>query len=165
MCIRVIKVLEFLLLLCCAQGKTLSKQELIEALWPNIVVGPDSLANCMTRLRKALNDDAKNPQFIETIQRKGYRWLKPVKLSESSLSWINQWPFKSKHYAILLVFFLSIALSFPSLLSKSDQEDFLFPDLSIKKLPDGGYEIEAGIEGKLTEEKKAAMLKLCLIHT
>jgi DNA-binding winged helix-turn-helix (wHTH) protein len=114
----------------------------------------------MARLRKALNDDAKNPQLIETIQRKGYRWLKPVKLAETSLLMSKKWPLKSKYFTVLfIVFFLTMALSIPSLLNKNDQEEFLFPDLSIKKLPGGGYEIEAGIEGKLTEDKKAAMLK------
>ena len=42
------KVLELLIILCAANGKTVSKQELIDTLWADTVVGPDSLANTMT---------------------------------------------------------------------------------------------------------------------
>ena len=42
------KVLELLIILCAANGKTLSKQTLIDKLWANTIVGPDSLANTMT---------------------------------------------------------------------------------------------------------------------
>jgi len=154
------KILELLVLLCSAQGETLTKKELIDALWPDTVVGPDSLANSMARLRKALGDDAKNPQFIETIQRKGYRWLQPAEISEASSTWLQQWPNKSKSITLLsIIIVISLMLFFPSFIENDEPEEFLFPDISIKKLADGGYEIEAGIEGELTEEKKAAMLK------
>ncbi len=154
------KVLELLVLLCEAQGETLTKQQLIEALWPDTIVGPDSLANSMTRLRKALGDDVKKPTFIQTVQRKGYRWLPPVILSTPSPSWLQKSSLKSRYTALIsFVIFLSIVIFSPSFIDKDEPEEFFFPDLSIKKLADGGYEIQAGIEGKLTEEKKAAMLK------
>lgn len=146
------KVLELLVILCAANGKTLSKQALIDALWPDTVVGPDSLANTMTRLRKILNDDAKNPQFIKTVQRKGYLWLPSVVLIK-----------KTKHNINIKYLIMTASLLIASVLlyyiAQPEPEKFMFPDLSIKKLEDGGYEIEAGIEGELTEEKKAAMLK------
>ncbi|KTF15187.1 hypothetical protein [Pseudoalteromonas sp. H105] len=37
--------------------------------------------------------------------------------------------------------------------------EFLFPELSITQLPAGGYEVDVAIEGELTEERKAAVLK------
>ena len=151
------KVLELLVLLCSAKGETLSKQELISALWPDTVVGPDSLANSMARLRKALGDDAREPKYIQTVQRKGYRWLQPVNLLHKNSV------FQLKHiYAgiLLSVVIGSLAIILlPSLIEQKEPEKFPFPDLAIKKLPDGGYEIKAGIEGKLTKEKKTAMLK------
>lgn len=155
------KVMELLILLCCAQGETLTKQALITALWPDTIVGPDSLANSMARLRKALGDDAKNPKFIQTIQRKGYRWLQPIVLSNPLFNEPAKVSLKSKYFSLLLLVCICIAATifFTSFLSKDEPESFLFPDLSIKKLADGGYEIQAGIEGELTEEKKAAMLK------
>lgn len=145
------KVLELLVILCAAKGKTLSKQALIDSLWPDTIVGPDSLANIMARLRKILNDDAKSPVFIKTIQRKGYVWLPaiaPIKVENKS---------SNIKYLVLAtgVFLVAIFLFFNT---RPAPEKFPFPDLSIQKLPDGGYEIQVGIEGELTEEKKAAML-------
>lgn len=148
------KVLELLIILCAARGKTLSKQELIDKLWANTVVGPDSLANTMTRLRKALKDDPKNPKFIKTVQRKGYVWLPNVepisKENESS---------NRKKLALTASFILIAILFYFFTLPTEEPKKFPFPDLSIQRLEEGGYEIEVGIEGKLTEEKKVAMLK------
>ena len=151
------KVLELLVLLCSAKGETLNKQELISALWPDTVVGPDSLANSMARLRKALGDDAREPKYIQTVQRKGYRWLQPVNLLQKS----STFQFKYINAGILLSVVIGglVIMLLPSFIEQKKPEEFLFPDLSIKKLSDGGYEIQAGIEGKLTKEKKAVMLK------
>ncbi|WP_448566118.1 winged helix-turn-helix domain-containing protein [Thalassotalea ganghwensis] len=149
------KVLELLILLCSADGETLSKEVLFSSLWPDTVVGPDSLANTMAKLRKALGDDAKNPIYIQTVQRKGYRWLQPVRLiPNKGIPELK----KSTVVAALITFALLMVLAI-AFNQEKKEDNFLFPDLSIKKLPDGGYEIQAGIEGKLTEEKKAALLK------
>ena len=147
------KVLELLIILCAANGKTLSKQTLIDKLWANTIVGPDSLANTMTRLRKILKDDPKNPIFIKTVQRKGYLWIPSV----LSVKVVNQ-PFsiKKKYFIVAgLIMGASVFFMFPQ---KPKPVPFPFPDLSIQKLAEGGYEIQVGIEGELTEEKKAAML-------
>lgn len=146
------KVLELLIILCAADGKTLSKQELTDMLWPDTVVGPDSLANTMTRLRKILKDDAKNPVFIKTVQRKGYLWLPNVEHVEKKSKIFN----RQYLLAAASICALTIWLYF---LVKPKAEKFPFPDLSIQKLQDGGFEIQVGIEGELTEEKKAAMLE------
>lgn len=147
------KVLELLIILCAANGKTLSKQELIETLWTDTIVGPDSLANTMTRLRKILKDDAKNPQFIKTVQRKGYLWIPSV----LNLKVVNQSISIKKIYLLAGVLIMG-ALLFVMFQPKPKPKPFPFPDLSIQKLAEGGYEIEVGIEGELTEEKEAAML-------
>ncbi|WP_371373201.1 transcriptional regulator [Thalassotalea aquiviva] len=147
------KVLELLILLCSANGETLSKDKLCSSLWPNTVVGPDSLANTMAKLRKALADDAKQPNYIQTVQRKGYRWLQPVTLIA------NKRNATSKKAVLLAALASSSLLATAAFFKQKEEHKFPFPDLSIKKLADGGYEIQAGIEGKLTEEKKAALLK------
>jgi len=155
------KVLELLVLLCSAQEETLSKHALNSALWPDTVVGPDSLANSMARLRKVLGDDAKNPKFIQTVQRKGYRWLQPVTITKSTSFSFANLPVRSKYAAILFSVLVSViaVILLSYFLAKNEPKEFLFPDLAIKKLANGGYEIQAGVEGKLTEEKKTAMLK------
>lgn len=151
------KVIELLVLLCSVEGETLSKQSIIESLWPDTIVGPDSLSNSMARLRKALGDDAKNPKYVQTIQRKGYRWLQPVNLIHNKPKSLLK--NRKSIYSALIALSCFIAIVVTTHLKEEERETFPFPDLSIKKLPDGGYEIQAGIEGKLTEEKKAILLK------
>ena len=41
-------------------------------------VGDDALTSCIQELRRALGDEARQPRFIETQHRRGYRWIVPV---------------------------------------------------------------------------------------
>jgi adenylate cyclase len=68
---------------CLAQhpGETLSKEQLFQAVWPNTVVTEDVLKRCIAELRRAFDDDARNPRIIETISKRGYRLLAPVSAS------------------------------------------------------------------------------------
>lgn len=56
-------------------GQVLSQQQLETAVWGELMVTSNSVYQCITQLRKALGDDAKQPQFIQTIPRKGYRLI------------------------------------------------------------------------------------------
>ena len=49
-----------------------------ETLWPNVRVGDAVLKVCIREIRKALEDQARAPQFIETVHRRGYRFIAPV---------------------------------------------------------------------------------------
>jgi DNA-binding winged helix-turn-helix (wHTH) protein len=60
-----------------AGGAVLSKDELFAAAWPGRVVGDAALASCIQELRDALGDDARQPRFIATLHRRGYRLLVP----------------------------------------------------------------------------------------
>jgi TolB-like protein/Flp pilus assembly protein TadD len=72
---KVIRVLE-----CLADhpGEVLSKEKIIRTVWPDTYVSDGILTYSMTILRKAFDDDAKNPRVIQTIARKGYRLVAPV---------------------------------------------------------------------------------------
>jgi DNA-binding winged helix-turn-helix (wHTH) protein len=59
-------------------GQVLSQREIEEAVWGDLLVTTNSVYQCITQLRKALGDDAKQPQYIQTIPRKGYRLIAPV---------------------------------------------------------------------------------------
>jgi TolB-like protein len=67
-------------LLCLAQhpGETLSKEQLFQAVWPNVIVTDDVLKRCIAELRRAFGDDARNPHTIETISKRGYRLVASV---------------------------------------------------------------------------------------
>jgi TolB-like protein len=59
-------------------GRLVSKDELIEAIWPNVNVADGSLARCVSDVRQALDDDAQ--RFIKTVPRRGYRFDAAVSL-------------------------------------------------------------------------------------
>jgi serine/threonine-protein kinase len=67
-------------LLCLAQhpDETLSKEQLFQAVWPNTVVTEDVLKRSIAALRRAFDDDARNPHIIETISKRGYRLVASV---------------------------------------------------------------------------------------
>jgi len=62
-------------------GQLLDKDRLLAALWPGVVVEENSLSQCMSGLRKALGDDAQRPRFIQTVPRRGFRFIAPVVLA------------------------------------------------------------------------------------
>ena len=67
-------------LLCLADtGEVVSKERLMQAVWPDTFVTDDVLVRSISELRKAFDDDAKNPQFIQTIPKGGYRLLVPAR--------------------------------------------------------------------------------------
>jgi TolB-like protein len=60
-------------------GELVTKQELFASLWPDTAVSDDALTSCVKELRKALADSVKQPRFIETRHRRGYRFIAPLK--------------------------------------------------------------------------------------
>jgi DNA-binding winged helix-turn-helix (wHTH) protein/predicted ATPase len=66
-------------------GQLVTKDELFHALWPNIVVDGATLTGCIRELRTVLNDDAKQPRFIETVPTRGYRFIGKVVSSQHSV--------------------------------------------------------------------------------
>ncbi|PKG82117.1 hypothetical protein CXF85_14540 [Colwellia sp. 75C3] len=75
------KVMSLLILLVSKNGEVVTRAEILSALWPNIVVGDEVISQLIYSLRNALTDDAKNPKYIETIPKKGYRFIAKVKLT------------------------------------------------------------------------------------
>jgi TolB-like protein/DNA-binding winged helix-turn-helix (wHTH) protein len=67
-------------------GQVVTREDLRTRLWPadTFVDFDHSLHNAIARLREALGEDATNPRFIETLPRRGYRFLVPLSSSASS---------------------------------------------------------------------------------
>jgi predicted ATPase/DNA-binding winged helix-turn-helix (wHTH) protein len=59
-------------------GRLVAHDELLEALWPKTYVQPEVLKSHIASIRAVLGDDARKPQFIETMSRRGYRFIAPV---------------------------------------------------------------------------------------
>lgn len=72
------KAMSVLMYLAERPGEVVSRDTLLSALWPGVVVGDDSLTQVIIKLRKALGDSPENPAYIETISKRGYRLIAPV---------------------------------------------------------------------------------------
>jgi TolB-like protein/DNA-binding winged helix-turn-helix (wHTH) protein len=68
------------LLLCLAEhaGETVTTDELMDRVWPGTIVTQDSLYQSVAALRRLLGDDPKNPAYIATVPRRGYRMVAKV---------------------------------------------------------------------------------------
>lgn len=82
------KPLELLRALLEDAGNLVSKDELLDRIWPNVTVVEASLPTAIYKLRQALNDANRDPPIIETVSRVGYRLAVPVHVEEpTSLTW------------------------------------------------------------------------------
>jgi len=73
------KVFETLLLLVRHQGSVVTKQTILETLWPDVFVEESNITFNITKLRKALGDTKRPSLYIETVPRRGYRFKTEVK--------------------------------------------------------------------------------------
>ena len=69
------KVYDLLLFFCQNQQRVLSKDELMDNVWTGTLVTENAISRTLVKVRKALGDDPRNPQFIITVPRKGYRMV------------------------------------------------------------------------------------------
>ena len=61
-----------------AGDRVVSRNELLDALWPRMAVTQDALSQCIVELRKAFRDDSKHAAIIETIPKVGIRLMASV---------------------------------------------------------------------------------------
>lgn len=59
-------------------GELLDKERLLQALWPGLVVEENNLSQVVAGLRRALGDDTQGSRFIQTVPRRGFRFVAPV---------------------------------------------------------------------------------------
>jgi TolB-like protein/Flp pilus assembly protein TadD len=69
------KALALLSYLADRPGEIVSKAELFGAVWPEVTVGDAALVTCIQEVRSALGDDARRPRYVETVHRRGYRFI------------------------------------------------------------------------------------------
>lgn len=75
---KTFRVLQYLLH---HSNRVVGKTELLDAVWPDVLVDESVLSQCVGELRKVLGDDVHNPHYIETISRVGYVFIASVKES------------------------------------------------------------------------------------
>jgi TolB-like protein/DNA-binding winged helix-turn-helix (wHTH) protein/Tfp pilus assembly protein PilF len=59
-------------------GRVVTQDEMLEALWPETYVNPEVLRKYILEIRKALGDRVGAPEFIETLPKRGYRFVAPI---------------------------------------------------------------------------------------
>jgi TolB-like protein/DNA-binding winged helix-turn-helix (wHTH) protein/Flp pilus assembly protein TadD len=111
------KSLETLLFLVERHGRIVDKKELMDAVWPDTFVEEVSLARNVSVLRKVLSESEEGQSYIETIPKRGYRFVAPV--SESSdavpasaaMPSAHSEPVKSQRFVSRLAFALAALIS------------------------------------------------------
>lgn len=76
------KVMKVLVQLAMTPGQVLSKERLIETIWPDTFVSDDVLTRCISVLRREMHDDPHAPRYIQTIPKAGYRLVAEVRCFE-----------------------------------------------------------------------------------
>jgi DNA-binding winged helix-turn-helix (wHTH) protein len=71
------KAFDLLVLLVSQAGRLVTKDEILEAVWPGVIIVESNVTATIRMIRKALREDAEH-QYIETIPKKGYRFVAPV---------------------------------------------------------------------------------------
>ena len=61
-----------------ARGAIVTKEELVESVWPDTAVSDHSVSEALRVLRRVLGDDPREPRYIQTLPRRGYRFVAPV---------------------------------------------------------------------------------------
>ena len=72
------KAFDLLVYLIARRDRLVSKDELLDALWPATFVTPNVLTRAVAQIRKALGDESSDARYIETIQKRGYRFIAGV---------------------------------------------------------------------------------------
>src|ERR1043165_9171139 len=66
-------------------GQLVTKEELLNAVWQGVIVSETVLTTHVNAIRRALGDTAKAPRYLETVHRRGYRFIGKVASSQHSV--------------------------------------------------------------------------------
>jgi TolB-like protein/DNA-binding winged helix-turn-helix (wHTH) protein/Tfp pilus assembly protein PilF len=80
------KVMRVLVCLAEQSGNVVEKEHLIRTVWSDTFVTDDVLTKCISELRRVFDDDVRNPRFIQTIPKVGYRLIPPVTQPQTEFS-------------------------------------------------------------------------------
>ncbi|HEX7779141.1 MAG TPA: winged helix-turn-helix domain-containing protein, partial [Vicinamibacterales bacterium] len=77
------KAIDLLLLLVERAGSLVTKDDILKAVWPDVAVTDNALTQVVSDLRHALGDSSTTPRYVETVPRRGYRFIAPVEPAAS----------------------------------------------------------------------------------
>lgn len=144
-------------------GRVVSKEELLAAVWAGAFVEEGALSQAIHSLRKAMGDDARQPRYVQTIPKRGYRLVASVEfepepeptggLEESTVpspappSILPALPNSRPNWVWLVLATVGVATVLAALLLRRDRPDEARSALAAVPAPrqDGGLLIEGGI--------------------
>jgi len=110
------KVMQVLVCLAQQPGAALSKEKLLQAVWPDTFVTDDVLKRSIFELRRALQDNARRPRIIETISKRGYRlvtkveWITPSGQPEPAVSKGGELAARSRYQPLVIALLVAVAV-------------------------------------------------------
>ncbi len=128
------QVMGVLLYLIENHSKVVSKQELMEAIWPDVVVTENVLSRCISLLRKALGDDPKFPKYIETISKSGYRLIPTVQVSGAETDQpkglravLRSQILRPVTFVVILFLLITVTATITQVIDRGDKDSMLYP--------------------------------------
>ena len=91
------KAMDLLVYLVQKPGQVFTRDELLENVWSGVIVSDEALTNAIIKLRKAFDDKAKNPKYIETLPKRGYRLIATVTAIDPPQENISSQPAELAH--------------------------------------------------------------------
>jgi DNA-binding winged helix-turn-helix (wHTH) protein len=94
------RVMDVLVHLAANSGQVVSRHDLVDTVWGGAVVGDEVLSRCIYLLRRALGESSRDPHFIQTVPKRGYRLnarvaaLEDAESSVDAESWQHGSPFR-----------------------------------------------------------------------
>lgn len=92
------KVVDFLLLMVAAPGTVISKDKILDTLWPDQFVSEASISRLVSDTRQLLHTDVPDTEFIQTVRGKGFRFVAPVALEASTDAGPTPTPTNKNHW-------------------------------------------------------------------
>lgn len=80
------RMMHLLCVLAAHSGTVLTRDALLQTVWSDVVISDESLTKAISEVRKALGDNARQPRYIATVPKVGYRLVAPVRLDKPSPS-------------------------------------------------------------------------------
>ncbi len=77
------KVMQVLEVLAETPGEVVTRETLVARVWPGVFVSEDVLHRAIRELRRIFGDDTNNPTYVETIRKRGYRLIAPVRQADT----------------------------------------------------------------------------------
>lgn len=149
------------------QGDVISRTELFDAVWPNQIVSDDVLTRAISDIRTQLTKLDADTKFIETLPKRGYRWIEPIHrlaiqmdivaapgLTESSLAAVIPRESTLKMAAFYLSLSLLLAIAFMWLISRT-----VTNQISLVVLPAVADGLQAELWAKRLDENLLVVLR------